>query len=196
MATWVPGSWSIAADDVRDRMPALAELSRAIASTPLPDGHRLDHWRTWFRPPGVVPEWATRPVLWHRAFELAAEWEVPPHEPVLLHRDLHPMNVLWDGDDPAVVDWVQACIGHPHAELAHTRWNLTLLADETTGDGFVVTAAGVEIDPMWDVIEAVEFSPEPFDVSAWHAGGRTDITAERAAGAAERLLARAIERLA
>lgn len=196
LATWVDGTWSIDADEVRHRAPALAELSRAIAATPLPNEHGLAAWETWFRPPGVLPTWSTRPTLWHRAFELAAQWTPPPHDPVLIHRDLHPMNVLWHDDDPAVLDWVQACVGHPHAELAHTRWNLTLLADVATGDDFVAAAAGNEIDPMWDVIEAVEFAPEPFDVSAWQAGGRVEISRERAARVAEDFLERALQRLA
>ncbi len=196
LATWVEGAWSIDADEIRRRVPALADLSRAIAATPLPGDHALSTWSTWFRPPGVVPTWSTRPSLWHRAFELATGWTPPPHDPVLVHRDLHPMNVLWHDDDPAVVDWVQACVGHPHAELAHTRWNLALLADVTAGDDFVAAVAGAEIEPMWDVIEAVEFAPQPFDVSAWHAGGRVEISPEKVARVAEDFLERALQRLA
>ncbi len=196
LATWIEGSWSIERDDVVARVPALARLSRSIAATPLPAGHGLMPWRTWFRAPGTVPTWATDASAWRRAFDLATDWRPPPHDPVLIHRDLHPMNVLWHDDDPGVVDWVMACTGHPHAELAHTRFNLTLLAGPATGDRFVSLAAGGEIDPMWDVIEAVEFAPEPFDVSAWHAGGRHDITPRDAADAAEQLLLRALDRLA
>ena len=46
---------------------------------------------------------------------------------VLLHMDLHPSNVLVDGDIVSgIVDWVNARHGHPLLELARTYLLLTV----------------------------------------------------------------------
>lgn len=38
----------------------------------------------------------------------------------LLHGDLHPGNVLLSRDGPVVIDWFDATVGHPEADLART----------------------------------------------------------------------------
>ncbi len=50
------------------------------------------------------------PVL--RDAPLAGEW--------LVHRDLHPMNVIMTPDGPMVIDWANACAGDPALDLADT----------------------------------------------------------------------------
>ena len=54
---------------------------------------------------------------------LESAWPVPQaNEPVLLHGDYWPGNVLWkDGRLVAVIDWEDAAIGDPLADLANTR---------------------------------------------------------------------------
>jgi aminoglycoside phosphotransferase (APT) family kinase protein len=45
----------------------------------------------------------------------------PPESPVLLHLDYHPLNVLVeDGRVTAVLDWANARVGDPRADLART----------------------------------------------------------------------------
>ena len=39
-------------------------------------------------------------------------------EPSVVHGDLHPLNVLLDGSTPAVVDWTDASLGDPYADLS------------------------------------------------------------------------------
>jgi len=38
----------------------------------------------------------------------------------LLHGDLHPGNILLSRDGPVVIDWFDATVGHPEADLART----------------------------------------------------------------------------
>lgn len=43
-----------------------------------------------------------------------------PRGAALLHGDLHPGNVLMSNDGPVVIDWFDATIGHPIADIART----------------------------------------------------------------------------
>jgi aminoglycoside phosphotransferase (APT) family kinase protein len=48
----------------------------------------------------------------------ALDGPVPSDERVFIHRDFHPGNVLWrDGEVTGVVDWVNASIGSPWADV-------------------------------------------------------------------------------
>jgi aminoglycoside phosphotransferase (APT) family kinase protein len=38
----------------------------------------------------------------------------------LCHGDFHPLNVLYDGSRHWIIDWVDATIGHPHADACRT----------------------------------------------------------------------------
>ena len=67
------------------------------------------------------PAWATKPDVWLRAIELV-QGAVPSAERTLIHRDYHPGNVLWsDRRVSGVVDWVNASIGSPWADVGHCR---------------------------------------------------------------------------
>lgn len=46
----------------------------------------------------------------------------------IVHRDLHPLNVLMTGDGPAVIDWANAARGDPAYDLADT-WVLLATAE-------------------------------------------------------------------
>lgn len=50
----------------------------------------------------------------------------------LLHGDLHPGNVLMSADGPIVIDWFDATIGHPLADVMRTA--LLIRADVTPED--------------------------------------------------------------
>ncbi len=43
-----------------------------------------------------------------------------PRGAALLHGDLHPGNVLLSPNGPIVIDWFDACIGHPVADVVRT----------------------------------------------------------------------------
>jgi aminoglycoside phosphotransferase (APT) family kinase protein len=64
----------------------------------------------------------------------------------LIHRDLHPGNLLWsDARLPGVVDWVNACVGPAGVDAAHFRLNLALLWGPERADELVPG------DPAWDI---------------------------------------------
>ena len=116
--------------------------------------------------------------------------------PVLLHRDLHPTNVLWrDGVLAGVVDWVNACVGHPHAELGNGRWNLAVLAGTEAAEAYLEAylerSGGSDYDPFWD-LEATLCRADLVGASHWVPIGRADIGAGDVLRASERLLDRAL----
>ena len=119
---------------------------------------------------------------------------------VLLHRDFHPLNVLWvDGHPAGVVDWVNACVGHPHADLGHCRWNLRVLVNSDAADSFLHTYVGMtrtgEYSRWWDIAAVMGFLPGPLGTTAWNEAGRSDLGREFAVGATEHFLRAALKEL-
>jgi hypothetical protein len=115
-----------------------------------------------------VPDWSADPTIWRRAFALAAQ-EPPASEPLFIHRDYHPGNVLWTaGRLSSVVDWTSASFGPPEVDLAHMRANLAMLGRPRAANKFLAfyrRAAGATepYDRSWDLRMAVDFLPElPF----------------------------------
>lgn len=43
-----------------------------------------------------------------------------PQEKKLLHGDFHPGNILLTSDGPIIIDWIDATMGHPLADVART----------------------------------------------------------------------------
>jgi aminoglycoside phosphotransferase (APT) family kinase protein len=76
---------------------------------------------------------------------------------VLLHGDFWPENLLWkDGRITAVLDWEDAALGDPHADLAGARLELALAHDEAAAESFTrAYAARRPLDPgrlpLWEL---------------------------------------------
>jgi aminoglycoside phosphotransferase (APT) family kinase protein len=77
--------------------------------------------------------------------------------PALLHGDYWPGNVIWkDGAIAAVIDWEDAAIGDPLADLAGARVELLWRHGEEAMDAFTshylaFAAPDVEHLPLWDL---------------------------------------------
>jgi aminoglycoside phosphotransferase (APT) family kinase protein len=106
---------------------------------------------------------------WERAAAVVAGG--PPAAPRgFLHRDHHPMNVLWsDGAISGVVDWVNACAGPLPVDLAHCRVNVAAMygvdAAEVLRQEWERLSADA-YDPMWDLFTLLSMVPlEPYP--AW-----------------------------
>lgn len=205
--SFVAGRMAISPRELAGSAEAIAEISRHIAATPLPHDHGLPPWRSWATPDLAPPTWGDAG-LWRRAIDAYRHRSQPAtRRPVLLHRDLHPLNLLWSHDGTvAVVDWVNACVGHRHAELGHLRWNLTVLAGIDVADRMLERALrpgnGSEqedheqlaYDPWWDLAPVMSFLPGPIGGSGWRAVGRSDLTADKIVRRTETFLRAATER--
>ncbi len=72
----------------------------------------------------------------------------PDTDTTFIHRDYHPVNLLWRDDHIcAVVDWVNACMGPAAVDVAHCRLNLALMYGLTAADSFL--AAYEQLNPSW-----------------------------------------------
>lgn len=176
--TFVGGAMLTSPTELRDQASAIAEVARKIHAVEMPADHGLLPWRSWAAADLAPPSWGDQ-TLWADAIDAFHTRTAPTtDQPVLLHRDLHPLNLLWDSDRANVVDWVNACVGHRHAELGHCRWNLTVLAGLDCADTFLRSylAGDDTYDSYWDLAPAMSFLPGPIGGAGWRAVGRSDLT--------------------
>lgn len=120
-----PSMWQLMCDDPNEITPLaimLADVHRQIQHAGLPDG---------------VPDLVIRlcskiddaPHLTaDEQSEAAALVSSLPRGAALLHGDLHPGNVLMGATGPIVIDWFDATIGHPIADIV--RSSILLRPDE------------------------------------------------------------------
>ncbi len=136
------------------RVEPLAEVALAIHAVGAPAGFRP--YRRYVRDPVDPPVWSSRPALWERAFEIAANAVVDDARSCFIHRDHHAGNVLWShGRVSGVVDWVEACVGPPAVDAARMRWNLVVHAGADAAARYA-RQPGVVVDPVWDVVDAID----------------------------------------
>ncbi len=136
----------------------VAAVAAQVHATPVPTT-ALAPVEAWFeRQRFAVPPWSSEADGWRQAFaELAAP--MPPAPQVLVHRDLHPGNVLWnEGAVSGIVDWVNAGIGPAAADLARCRTNLAVMGSVAEADRFLdryraTTGADVSDQRWWDLAD-------------------------------------------
>ena len=195
--TFERGDMVMGATELAPRISTLGLLAAAIRSIDMPDGSSLPTWSSWVPESPTPPAWGDT-ALW--SYAISAYQTLAPASTTgstLLHRDLHPGNILWNGlEVSAVVDWVNVCVGNPHAELGHCRWNLACLIDDDAPQHFLdsyMNATGDETyDHWWDLSCALSFLPGPVDPTAWNEAGRPDLTPDRIVAATERFLQAAL----
>ena len=78
-----------------------------------------------------------------------------------IHRDFHPLNVLWhQARVSGVVDWVHACRGPIEFDIASCRVNLALTAGIAAADAFTrgLGEIAVGYDRAWDLDKALSLA--------------------------------------
>jgi len=133
---FVPGEVVLKPDDLD---AWLKELARVLAGI-----HRIDadHFKWTFRrytkPHELkVPDWTEHPVLWEKGMQIVQSRE-PRYKETFIHRDYHPVNVLWTGGKiSSVVDWVNACRGPAGIDVGHCRDNLVCLFGVEAAETFL-----------------------------------------------------------
>jgi aminoglycoside phosphotransferase (APT) family kinase protein len=183
LMTHLPGRVELLPADLDDWLYKLAE---AIA--PL---HALDvgefPWR--YAPYNDVsrlepPAWSKYPELWERAIEIVnAPW--PEVRECFIHRDYHPVNVLWQDDRVSgIVDWPNACRGPAGIDVAWCRGNLAEMYGAGVAERFLracraVVGSSFEHHPCWDLLVLIETLPGPPSVyPPWFDFGMQGLTDE------------------
>ena len=128
------------------------------------------------------PAWSAHPDLWEKALDMAAGRR-PPARECFIHRDFHPVNVLWhEGRLSGVIDWVNACRGAAGFDVTWCKQNLALLRGVEWADGFLsayqrLAGNQSEYHPFWDLMGLVEMLPGPPEVyPGWPAFGVRELT--------------------
>jgi aminoglycoside phosphotransferase (APT) family kinase protein len=133
----------------------LGAVLPGIHATTIPPGAALPDYRPYQPRPARPPSWSTRPDVWQRAFEVF-DGPAPPHERRLIHRDYHPGNVLWtDGAVSGVIDWSNASVGSPNADIGHCRVNLAWYMSIEGAERFLEMTGRDDYHPYWDIVAAL-----------------------------------------
>ena len=173
LLTWLPGEPPDAPGDMDVFVHGLAEPLPAIHAIDAPLTMRT--YEPYFVSDGIdvrdlrPPAWAFDVNTWERAFEMVAQGPPAVHER-FIHRDYHHGNTLWQrGRLTGVVDWTTGCVGPQGIDLAQASINLAWEYDLEAADAFLRAwrslGPGVDVDPYWDVLDAVEWlgdgEPDP-----------------------------------
>src|SRR4051812_6280330 len=150
-------------DDEAAYVRELAGLMHAVHAVPAPELRPFARYNPFVGLP--MPSWCTDRELWERALDAvarrAAVWSQSGDDH-LVHRDFHPLNVLFDtGPTPAVtgvVDWIEARRGPVESDVAHCRMNLATIFGIGMADAFLdACALEAPYDPVWDLVSATDF---------------------------------------
>ncbi len=177
--SWLPG---------RVVLPALpdAQWLKTLAAT-LADIHRSSivvpyAYETWNGTgPDDRPDWWQDQNLWNSAQALTAT--MPSFEPIFIHRDYHPVNVLWEGEQiSGIVDWINACMGPQGIDVAHCRLNLAIMYGLDCADAFLAAyqaaMPGYRHDSYWDLDDALGALPDVKPYAPWSEFGLTNLSTE------------------
>jgi aminoglycoside phosphotransferase (APT) family kinase protein len=120
----------------------------------------------------------------------------PRNPPMLLHGDFWPGNTLWRDDRlVAVIDWEDAAIGDPLADVANARlellWALGIEAMDEFTRRYESSATAVDFSdlPYWDLWADLRLAGH---MAEW---GLDDVTEQRMRAAHEAFVAQALARL-
>lgn len=182
LMTFMEGKIDLRPANMAEWLKELARELAAIHRCPVDDFKW--HFKSWVDTSALtVPDWTTKPKLWERAIDLFNQG-APESRPVFLHRDYHPMNVLWnEGTISGVVDWVNACQGSASVDLAHCRMNLVTMYGIEVAEEFLAhyceLVGGFEHHPYWDIDSILNWClPQPGFYSPWLDFGLEPMTQE------------------
>lgn len=165
LMTSLPGQVDLTPQSFIHWFQQIASPLARIHSLPAPDFHW--HFYPYVSPlDAAPPAWSDSPDLWQRAIEITRQpW--PSFTPAFIHRDYHPVNVLFDhGELSGVVDWPNACLGPADFDIAWCRYNLSSMFGVDAADTFLKACRefagnGFTYNPFWDILAAIEVLPGP-----------------------------------
>jgi aminoglycoside phosphotransferase (APT) family kinase protein len=137
--------------------PAVVDAFCELTGLPASRAHRL------------IRSTHSTPLL-QLADDVLREHGTPQGETVFVHADLHPGNMMWDGDTNVVlIDWKDAGVGDPGVDLGHLRMQMALwYGEDAPGhvlEGWQRESGREATDvPYWDAVAAVH---TPTELEDW-----------------------------
>jgi aminoglycoside phosphotransferase (APT) family kinase protein len=192
LMSYVPGSVILKPASADSWISAMAEVLYRIHSSHIESFGW--HYQSWTRADQVlIPGWTRNPELWNKAKQVLKAGS-REYEPVLIHRDFHPVNILWEEDTVSgVVDWVNSCLGPAGVDIAHCRLNLVMMYGLETADSFLASYSrqnpGYEHDVYWDIDAIFGCLPAPEFYPPWQDFGLAKIPQDKLGSRVEALLA-------
>ena len=181
LMTRLPGKVNLTPVDFDAWLRQLAGLLPRLHAIS-PEGHRWRHLPYNNLSTLQPPVWTKRPQAWAEAIRIG-RGPRPAFEPRFIHRDFHPVNLLFEGEMlSGVVDWPNACVGPAGVDVAHCRWNLAAMYGLPAADRFLdlcreVMGAYWSYDPFWDLMSILDGPPGDMEVyPAWPGFGLCGLT--------------------
>ncbi|NLG74192.1 MAG: aminoglycoside phosphotransferase family protein [Chloroflexi bacterium] len=181
----------------------LRQQAQALLSIHTLDAHDLP-WRYFpYNHPAEMhpPVWSQAQELWEQAIDIA-RGPAPDHRLCFIHRDFHPVNVLFqDSHLSGVVDWPNACSGPPGADAAWMRINLALGWGPQAAEHFLQiyqeqAGGGGGYHPYLDLLAILEWLPGPPEVyPPWVTFGLRGLTGARMIASIESHLQSVLKKL-
>jgi len=183
----LPGRGNLRPRDLDGWLRQQAEVLPAIHAVTGDDLGGVPRYQPWVDLDAVeVPRWTREAEAWRAVIGLARgprpRVRGPHTRQCFIHRDYHPMNLLWSrGRLTGVVDWTNARVGPPGIDVAWARQNLVTSHGVEAAERFrefAEAALGREQDPVWDALGVVEVlaRPDIGSLSQWHDLGLTSLT--------------------
>jgi aminoglycoside phosphotransferase (APT) family kinase protein len=146
------------ADGVGEWVAGLAGTLVRIAEAPRPT-IELPAMESWREPTDrdLPPDWMTAEPTGRAAWRAAVDLfdaGVLGSSGRFIHRDYHPLNVVWDGPTiSGVIDWANACVGPIEVDVSRCRVNVALVAGINGAERFLAELGdlGRDYDRAWDL---------------------------------------------
>jgi aminoglycoside phosphotransferase (APT) family kinase protein len=172
LMTRLPGRVRWSPRDVRGFIERIVDPMLVIHAVRVPDSVPIRTFRRYYEDEVLQPPAGSScPEAWARAIEVHAG-PPPAVERVFIHRDYHPGNLLWAGDSVSgVVDWVNASLGSPEADVGHCRINLArhlgYEAAELLAQRYRARSGRGDYHPYWDLVAAVGMLDDAVPARGW-----------------------------
>ncbi|SMP18691.1 Phosphotransferase enzyme family protein [Laceyella tengchongensis] len=180
---YIEGRTELSPADLTDYLnqftAALAQIHRVDYVrqdiTFLPDQSAI-YRQTLRRQPSCLDESKVERCIWDT---LTSIWPLPQHnEPVLLHGDFWPGNILWHEQRlVAIIDWEDAAVGDPLADVANSRLELLWAFGHDAMNHFthqyraMMPAVDFTNLPYWDLCAALR---PAHSMAHWGLDARTE----------------------
>lgn len=201
LMTRLPGHIELDPVDPEQWLNSIAKLAVLVHSADLP-ARTLRPWAdSWIATPDAlrVPERARNPAVWRAAIDAIAAPSPPVDQPVFLHGDFLPVNMLWSrGKITGLVDWNGVHHGARAVDVGHCRRYLAALYSLDWAQrlaSLYESIAGAALDPWWDLYALLHHDDNQAQWIRRQVSGRRAIDTAGVTSRIEELLEASLRRL-